>query len=466
MFRPGRGGPRPFAVAGPQTPTSGRSASGLVLPSISTTASMLGLTPVPERSAWLDNMVRVYLIAREYLQPSEAVRGRVFNRDDWIAALLALHPQDEYLAQLAALNHAARHKDLATEYQDRFLAQIALADAEAVRAALGGSVDGQPRAFLARQIVLRAMRLVLVPPDPPKVPNPAVATDLANIGPEAAAVLLVHLAADALSQEQRVDGPRLGLTSESLAMEMIANSLFNEQDDVGDLLARYRLLWLDCGNRLTRAPAREKPVTLLRVATGLDLDDITALGFAYYSHILAHRPGNPIAINTSINISIEAATIERFLGLFSATAAELAAALVSCPQPWQMLAIQDRPLLRRGDEVIVLDERYLIERVTRGLYWLVHDYEKLNHGEQARLRWTQAYGEMIETRAEDQLRRMAPRLLGGGSAYFTEDDLLGATPGSTSAAEPCSPKSSAAPLRSPRGSRPTLDRSEVTPRRS
>jgi hypothetical protein len=52
-------------------------------------------------------------------------------------------------------------------------------------------------------------------------------------------------------------------------------------------------------------------------------------------------------------------------------------------------------------------------RVTRGLYWLVHDYEKFTHGETARNRWTQAYSEMIETRVEDQLRAMAPRLIGG-----------------------------------------------------
>lgn len=274
------------------------------------------------------------------------------------------------------------------------------------------------------------MRLVLVPPVT-KDPDPAVAGDLANVDLETAAVLLVHLAADALTQERRDGEPRLGLTSESLGMEVIANSLFNERDDVGDMLARYRLLWTDYGNRLKAAPARLTPVALLSEATGLDLDDITALGFAYYSHILAHRPVNPVAVKALIHpdLPIEAATIERFLGLFSATAEELAAALVDCRQPWQMLPIQDRPLLRTGDDVIVLDERYLIERITRGLYWLVHDHEKLHHGEDARRQWTQAYGEMVETRAEDQLHRLAPHLFGAGSAFFTEENLRAAFPG-------------------------------------
>ena len=58
----------------------------------------------------------------------------------------------------------------------------------------------------------------------------------------------------------------------------------------------------------------------------------------------------------------------------------------------------------------------------------MHDSEK-ERGETERIRWTQAYGKMIETHAEDQLRRMAPPLLGGGSTFFTEENLLAAFPG-------------------------------------
>ena len=128
-------------------------------------------------------------------------------------------------------------------------------------------------------------------------------------------------------------------------------------------------------------------------------------------------------------IAISPPTIEAFLGLFSSTPASLAAALRDCLKPWQMLPVQDRPLLRLGDDVVVLDERYLVERVTRGLYWLVHDYEKATYGDKARNRWTQAYSQMVETRVEDQLRRMAPQLIGGQYAFFTEEDLQAAFPG-------------------------------------
>jgi hypothetical protein len=37
---------------------------------------------------------------------------------------------------------------------------------------------------------------------------------------------------------------------------------------------------------------------------------------------------------------------------------------------------------------------------------------------------------MIETRAEGELRQLAPRLIGGGRAFFTEEQLMAAFPGS------------------------------------
>src|SRR5260221_4071975 len=55
-----RGPTWPFAAGHPQAPISGRSASGLVLPGISSTAWMLDLTPVHEMNAWLANIARSY----------------------------------------------------------------------------------------------------------------------------------------------------------------------------------------------------------------------------------------------------------------------------------------------------------------------------------------------------------------------------------------------------------------------
>lgn len=276
------------------------------------------------------------------------------------------------------------------------------------------------------------MRIVLVPPEPRAAgPNPALTADLEGIDPESAAVLLAHLAADSLTQERSTGEPEFCGTTEPLAMEMIANNLFNDRDDIGDLLGRYRLLWMHYGTRLKRFLPRRPPAEMLLEATGISFDELTTLGFAYWTHIQSCRPGDQVRLNAMIvpGIAITRATIEAFLALFSSTPAGLASALRDCLKPWQMLPIQDWPLLRLGDDVVVLDERYLTERVTRGLYWLVHDHEKATYGDTARNRWTQAYSEMIETRVEGQLRGMAPKLIGGERAFFTEEDLQAAFPG-------------------------------------
>ena len=94
-----------------------------------------------------------------------------------------------------------------------------------------------------------------------------------------------------------------------------------------------------------------------------------------------------------------------------------------------MLPIQERPLLRSGEIPLVLDEQYLIERATQGLYWFVHEKERELGGKRGWTRWNNAYANMVERRVEDQLRRMTPRLFGGGSLFFTEENLRAAFPG-------------------------------------
>ena len=419
----------------PALASSPTSAAGLVLPGIPSTAWMLGLAPVAEGHGWLDNVVRAYLVARDYLGPFEAARGRSFDRYGWIRVLLGLYPPEEYLCQLAILNHAATRDELTQPVQERYLAGMRPEAAGAVRRAMAGGVDGQRRWFLARQLVLRAMRVVLLPPEAAAQgsPDPVLEADLAGvIDPETAAVLLVHLIGDALYGEIPDGGPRLCGIPETVAMEMIANNLFYDRDDVGDLLARYRMLWLDYGARLKRFQPRLPPGEMLREAAGIGLDEMITMGFLYWSCLQARTPDDPLRLKAMAapDMTISREEVETFLGLFSATPADLTDALRKCPQPWQMQPIQARPLLRLDDDVVVLDERYLVERVTRGLYWLVHDHEKTIYGENPRRAWTQVWSEMIETRAEDELRQLAPRLIGGGRAFFTEEHLMAAFPGS------------------------------------
>jgi hypothetical protein len=307
--------PAPRPVPAP----SRMSASGLVLPGVPSTAWMPGVTPAPEGYEWLGNLLGVYLPAREYLGLFEAARGRVFDRDAWVRVLLARFPAEEYLCQLAILNHAATSDELTAPFVERFLDRIALDAAETVRRAMAGGIDGFRRSFLARQLVLRAVRMVLVPPPAATGGplDPALEASLAGIDQETAAVLLVHLAGDALCQERQPGEARSTGTAESLAMEMNANSLFNDRDDNGDLLARYRMLWLDYGTRLKRYTPRMLPADMLREAAGIGLDEMIALAFAYWGYLQGRGPGDPVRVKAMAAeaMTIPRADVETFLGL-------------------------------------------------------------------------------------------------------------------------------------------------------
>ena len=148
------------------------------------------------------------------------------------------------------------------------------------------------------------------------------------------------------------------------------------QPDV--LLARTRMLWKTYGNQidLERLKVRARPLDLLREATGLDFDDITALTLAYHGYIRAHQPGLSSAVNAFAGIAVSRETVETYLASFASTVDELAGKLAASPGSWQMLPIQERPLLRVGEALLVLDEQYLIERATQGLYWFVHEHER------------------------------------------------------------------------------------------
>jgi len=93
--------------------------------------------------------------------------------------------------------------------------------------------------------------------------------------------------------------------------------------------------------------------------------------------------------------------------------------------------------------VVVLDEPFLLEAVTTGLYWRVSDHARMSDPEAWRA-WSVAYAEMIEALAEELVEALAPTLLDRSSAFFTKEDIKAAfatkkqtrrtsTPGSTSA---------------------------------
>jgi hypothetical protein len=416
-------------------PAGNWTSAGLIVPDLSDTAARLGLVRTGASSAWFDEYVKQYLTAADYLAPL-ADAGIPSDPASLIRGLLLLYPREVYLSVLTALNHAAHYPELAEVYRERFLARLSDVVADSVRRALGGGLDGTRRALLARQPVLRAMRTVLTfqPPDDAP-PAGSLSTLAPGLDPELAGMLLVHLTAAQMRSPRTAGEPTIGALPESLAMEMVANGLFHggEQPDV--LLARTRMLWDSYGSQidLGRLKLRARPLNLLEEATGLEFDDIAALTFAYHAYIRAHQPGQPPGVNAFAGIPLSRETVETYLASFASTMDELAGKLNACPGSWQMLPIQERPLLQIGDMLLVLDEQYLIERATQGLYWFVHEHERKLDGQRGWTRWNNAYANMVERRVEDQLRRMTPPLIGGGSLFFTEEDLQAAFPGKKNA---------------------------------
>ena len=271
----------PLFEARSATPAARTTPSGLVAPDLSWTAARFGLVPV--RDGWLDNGVGAYLTASEYLGPFELAHGHDFDPSARAAVLLRLHPGELYVQLLAALNRAARFRDPVFEYQERFLRRLGPGLRIVVASVLAGRVDGRPRWFVARQPALRAMHMVLAGPAPAEEPDQRAAALLAGIDPETAAMMLVHLAADALRGQQPDGGERFGGTSESLAIELACNQIFNEPHDVGGMVSRTWALWNRHGAGLQRAKLDKPPLDLLKDATELELAQLLTLGFACWA---------------------------------------------------------------------------------------------------------------------------------------------------------------------------------------
>jgi len=172
---------------------------------------------------------------------------------------------------------------------------------------------------------------------------------------------------------------------------------------------------------------RAEPAELLREATGLEVEDLLALGFAAWAHSTQWEPDRPLLLDFGMDgVAMDEEKIEAFLGLVAATPEELRGGLARSTSPYDFLAIQQKPITRLGNGLLVLDERYLWERFTSGLFWVVHDHLKFVLGnEQERDRWTEAYGKMVEMMVEDRVRSMAPVTPGADRerAFYTEEDF-------------------------------------------
>lgn len=273
---------------------------------------------------------------------------------------------------------------------------------------------------IARQTVLGAFRIALAQ-------GLSVSED--RFPPEVGALMLTHAVGSSFRHTREDTEERIGGFPPRFAVDIVTNHGFNSTDDTGALLDRTVRLWRSYGPSAAELIGGRNPADIVKIATGLEIEDLLAMAFAVWAYRNAWTLGDPIIMNNEIYPGLDAESLRRFLSFVAAREEDMSRAVEHSRGQWDYLPFQIHPILQLSTGLLLMDEVFLLERVTSGLYWVVHDHLR-DESDQQRHAWTQAWGQMVEELCEDQLRHLAPPILGAGSTYFTEDDLGRAFPGS------------------------------------
>jgi hypothetical protein len=388
-----------------------------------TTVPVLGAQPlvqldsslvVPALREDVASYAASYLTLPEYLDLSED--GVSFAPTSMIAPIADEQDRLELVAQTVRLNHYAGRPDalarLAEQYRDRWPPETQLR----LDAALHN--PDHRRVFLSKQPLLATIRHLLItdPVIPAEKRYPSIIS----------AVILAHAMGGTLEADE-ANATRLGDMPAYLLLEVVRTALLGHTVDIEASLDRTVRLWREYGPRVTRGSLEETPLELLVEATGLDIIEILAFAFA----LLARRinglgPEDAIFDRSDLGVRANPDKLLRFLDLTSDSWEGMRARLEESDRRFGFLAFEAKPILSTDAGLLVVDEDYLWQRVTTGLYWIVHDYLKFERapGTDTNLRWNECYGEMVELYVEDALQVMTPRLLDGSSGtFYTEDDL-------------------------------------------
>ena len=399
-------------------PQDGRlyaSGSGVPLLGAARLRETRGLTTVGEQQgpAPIDYF-GVYVTLDEY-----APQVSVLSVDHLIGHWIEKIPEREMLVALAILNRAFHNDALRNDLMTEFAAELQ-PDARTRFTNLTTGGGRERRWFVSRQAVLMAMREVLTRP---RVEEPSD-----EMPPLLAAILLVHSVAMGLNAERSEGEETIGGHPAHMAMEIVRNELFHAGEDTFALIDRHVRLWREFGAAVTTPTPRAAPVDLLCEAVGTDLMTLLAAGFGLWAYISAWEPRQqPFAVPTPPAPGI-ADEMPQVLGPLARTPEELRTVLRTPRSTWDLLAFQETPVLDLGDGLLVLDEDFLLDRVTTGLYWAVHDHERAR-SEADRHRWTQVYGAMIELQMEESIDTLAVPMLGAGSGTYSEEAVGDAYPG-------------------------------------
>lgn len=376
-----------------------------------------------------DDYMGVYLTLREYA-PGLEVLGAVVDRvlEQFGRGLIGAIGRDEMINQLCGLGVAMMHPEMIANLTAGLELSITPESRDRLRAALSTT---PPHQLLARQPVLVALSRAFT--DDGEAPK-------ADIGPsrlDVAAVMVSHAIGASLKwSEPTPHQPKIGGFPEHIAADLVCNNTLYDSDDLVSVLDRTVRLWRDFGNIGAIKLDGRHPAKLLENITGLEVEDFLSLGFALYVHRLEWTPGSPGRLADTFRSGMEEEKKAAFLSYVARTPEEMTERLRSTPprSDWDLMAFVESPVLHypSSDDtpgsLLLIDLAFLVEKITLGLYWLVHDHLRDKEGDLARTRWTQAWADMVEAMVEDDLRPHSPTLLGGGRTYYTEEDLRVAYP--------------------------------------
>jgi hypothetical protein len=390
----------------------GSRSSGLLVPS-----AAVGPSP--------SDYIGTYLTLREYAPTPDLLTGAEMPPIEILTEVFASRvEQRQLVTDLAAFLHMfndAPHylRELQAAFGARLSSGVRSRYEIAMNQAAGAMMG---RLLVSRQAVLQALRTALIRPEP-NGESAAPANES-----WVRALLLTHAISDGLysSTGEAAAGMLAGYPAR-LFMEMVQNATFHEAEDALARFDRHIRLWTQYGPLVQRVTLRLQPEALLVDATGLEAIDFMALGFAVWALRNSWTPDGTLWQRDDFNSDMPQESIDAFLSLVSSSPAEFRAVLNETDSAWDFLEFQRTPVLRIDDQLLLLDSGLLLDLITAGLYWYVHDHERDAFGESARQVWTQAYGEMFELMALDSIQAMALPIIGSSERTFIGEDELRAS---------------------------------------
>ena len=383
--------------------------AGTSVPSVSSAFRMLecGLfVPADYRERQPMEFIGTWVELHDYL-PTDA--EGFFN---WLATK---YSAADLLTQLSILNRHATKTEQNAEDMSVF-SQWLLPDwATRFKRSLS-TRHGEVR-LLARQPLLFAMKRVLALGNREPAPDIELPAGLA-------AILLSHAAASLIKINERSQNVVFGNVPEGALMDMVRLGAIGRDQTAIAQMSWYWGLWTESPSTVTNPQLPASPLELLSSVSGLDPAAIWALGLWMVGQTMRWSEGEPALLSVPRNESLQA-DIDRFVSTFSMSLEDAIANVKSSDDPWNYRFLEDRPIIRLPEGLLVPDVALLLDRFTSGLYWLVAD--TLTGRE--RDAWRSTYGRMVEATLKRQLCSIAPRLVGPGSAVIFDEDDIQATYG-------------------------------------